>query len=133
MADDINKLFLSSDVIDVFVQNPGLNLTLGDAAQFTVEGGCICFLRYGSNSDDLDYVRFDNGNFISSSQTSNLKDFRENFECAAKYGMAATYCISTDRKRIRMVNLYPCMCSCAPEEGKGKGRRANEIRQLSGC
>ncbi len=133
MADDINKLVLSSNVIDVFLQNPGLNLTLGDAARFTLEGGCIRFLRYGTNSEDLDIVQFDNGNVLNSSQTPDLKDFRENFECAAKYGMAVTYCISTDLKTIRMVNLYPCLCSCAPEEGRGKGRRANEIRRLSGC
>ncbi len=132
MADDTNKLVLSSNAIDVLVQNPGLNLTLGDVTNFTLEGGCIRFLRYGNNSQDLVYVLFDNGNFLSSSQTQNLKDFRESFECAAKNGMAATYCITSDRKRISMVNLYPCLCSCAPGEGKGKGRRATDMLALSG-
>ena len=133
MADDISKLVLSSATIDVFLQNPGLDLTLGVAANNTVKGGCICFLRYGSGSEDLDIVWFDNGDVIRSSQTSNLNDFRESFECAAKYGMAATYCITHDLVRLSMVNLYPCMCSCAPEEGKGKGRPARDIRRLSGC
>ena len=129
---DIDKLNLSSSTIDVLLQNPGLNLTLADASLFDFEGGCIRFLRYGTNSEDLDIVQFDNGNRILSSETPGLKDFRESFECAAKNGMAATYCISKDRKRITMVNLYPCLCSCSPEEGKGKGRRANEILGLSG-
>ncbi len=131
MADDINKLVLNSNAIDVLLQNPGLNLTLGDAASFKLEGGCIRLLRYNANSEDLVYVMFDNGNVIHSSQTPDLKDFRESFECAAKYGMAVTYCISNDRKQIIMVNLYPCRCSCYHEEGKGKGRRANEILGLS--
>ena len=37
MADNINSFVLSSSVVDVLVGNPGLNLTLGDAAQFELE------------------------------------------------------------------------------------------------
>ncbi|GJL51843.1 hypothetical protein [Candidatus Nitrospira salsa] len=127
-----NQLTISSSTIDVLTQNPGLNLTLGDAANFTLEGGCIRLMRYEENSEDLNYILFDNGNSLRSSQTPGLKDFRQSFECAAKHGMAVTYCISTDRKKIRMVNLYPCLCSCGSKEGKGNGRRANEILGLSG-
>lgn len=129
MTDDINKLILSSSTIDVLIQNPGLNLTLPVASEFDFKGGCIRLLRYQDNSEDLDYVLFDNGDSISGPV---LKDFRENFECAAKNGMALTCCISKDRKTIKMVNLYPCLCSCGPEEGRGKGKRANEILGLSG-
>ena len=129
---DTDQLILSSGTIDVFLQNPDLGLTLADAAQFDIEGGCIRYLRYGTNAEDLDIVQFDNGDKILSSQTPALKDFRESFECAAKYGMAVTYCISKDRKRITMVNLYPCLCACGSAEGKGKGRRATEILGLSG-
>ena len=132
MADNIRKIVLSSTTIDVLTQNPGLNMTLTDASRFDLEGGCIRLLRYGDDSSDLDYVLFDNGNSLSSGQTPGLKGFRESFECAAKHGMAVTYCITKDRKKIRMVNLYPCLCSCGPDEGKGKGRRANEIFGLSG-
>lgn len=132
MADNINSFVLSSSVVDVLVGNPGLNLTLGDAAQFELEGGCIRLMRYEKNSEDLTYILFKNGNVLSSGPTSNLKDFRETFECAAKNGMGVTYCISKDRKRIRMVNLYPCLCSCGPEEGKGDARPARDFRALSG-
>lgn len=115
MAQD---LILSKDLIDVLVGNPGLNLTLADASQFKLEGGCISSIRYGSNSEDITDVFFDNGNHLSVAQTPGLKGFRESFECAAKFGMRATYCISHDRKRIQMVNLYPCRCQCRPEDSR---------------
>ena len=79
MPNAANDLVLSASVIDVLTQNPGLNMTIGDAARFTLEGGCVRLMRYGDNSKDLDYVLFDNGNSLSSSQTANLKDFRESF------------------------------------------------------
>ena len=85
-----NNLTLSSSTIDVLLQNPGLDLTLSDASQFDLEGGCIRFLCYGSNSKDLVIVEFDNGNRIRSSETPGLKDFRGSFKCAAKHGMAGS-------------------------------------------
>jgi hypothetical protein len=113
MAQD---LILSKDLIDVLVGNPGLNLTLADASQLKLEGGCIRFIRYGKNSEDIVDVSLDSGHHLSVAQTPGLKDFRESFECAAKYGMRVTYCISHDRRRIQMVNLYPCQCQCRPED-----------------
>ncbi len=109
-----------------------MSISIADAARFTLEGGCIRLLRYQENSEDLDYVLFDNGDSLSAGQTPGLKDFRESFECAAKNGMAETYCISKDRKKIIMVNLNPCLCSCGCKSGKGKGHRANETFGLSG-
>ena len=131
MNDNVNKLILNNDIINVITQNPGLNLSLSDVQNVTLEGGCVRFIRYGKNSDDLTMVRFDNGTVLSSSATPTLADFRESFECAAKHGMAVTYCITRDRKTLSMVNLYPCLCSCGSKEGDGKGHKASEIFGLS--
>ena len=92
-------------------------------------GGCIRHLYYGSSSKDLDFVAFDNGDSISSTTVSNLGDFREGFECAAKYGFGATICVNKETKRLSMLNLYPCLCDC--KDGKGHGQRAEAFRGLS--
>ncbi len=60
---------------------------------------------------------------------SNLGDFREGFECAAKYGFGATICVNKETKRLSMLNLYPCLCDC--KDGKGHGRPADDFRSLS--
>ncbi|MEZ5351439.1 MAG: hypothetical protein R2762_02295 [Bryobacteraceae bacterium] len=110
MADDVSKLLLSSAVIDVFTQNPGLNISISDALLVTFKNaGCIRMLRYGTGSDNLVYVQFDNAVITN---VDALKKFKETFECAAKYGMGVTYCESTDGRTISMVNLYPCRCKC---------------------
>ncbi|MEZ5398032.1 MAG: hypothetical protein R2729_00100 [Bryobacteraceae bacterium] len=110
MPDDINKVVFSSHVIDVFTQNPGLSISIGDAlAVRFVDAGCVKLLRYGTKSTDLVYVQFDNATLAIPGA---LQAFRENFECAAKYGMRVTYCVSTDGKTVSMVNLYPCACKC---------------------
>jgi len=113
MADTIDKLVLNSAVIDVYTQNPGLDLTIADASRVVlVNAGCIRSMRYGSSSSDLTYVQFDNSTLSGAALKDDLKRFRETFECAAKFGMGVTYCLSKDGKTVSMVNLYPCRCKC---------------------
>lgn len=135
MAQDTKSIVMTDSLIAVVAGNPGLTISINDlvnasTAPRPLRGGCIRYLRYGSSAEDLDRVVFDNGDTITEADAANLKDFRENFECAAKFGMGATFCLI--QGRISMVNLYPCLCTCPPEEGKGHGRPATDFIGLSG-
>ncbi len=127
-----NTVVLTADLAAVVAGNPGLNVSITALFLQNLKGGCIRYLRYGSSDKDLDQVAFDNGDLLTSSTNPNLNDFRENFECAAKFGMGCTLCVHRETKIISMVNLYPCLCTCPPEEGKGHGQPASAFVGLSG-
>ena len=125
-----DTIVLTDDVVAVVAGNPGLDISITDLTTAKLKGGCIRYMRYGDSAQDLDMVVFDNGDKITDAEVGNLKDFRENFECAAKEGMGVTFCVIG--KRISMVNLYPCLCTCSSSSGIGKGRPASYFLPLSG-
>ena len=132
MAD--KTITVTSNLINVLAANPGITLTQSQFGSVTsgdteLIGGCIRRLYYLNNGEDLDIVFFDNGTRITEAQARNLKEFRELFECAAKHGMGATMCWDRSERRIYMVNLYPCLCSCP--DGEGKGKPARDFERLS--
>lgn len=77
-----------------------------------VINGCITLLRYGSGDDDLVYVQFDSGDFLTPAKASNLNDFRETYQTAANHGFGTSACLNTSTKKLFMVNLRPCRCRC---------------------
>ncbi len=132
MAQDPTTVVLTPSLIAVAAGNPGLSLSISDLATNDLKGGCIRRLLYGTSDKDLDFVIFDNGDVLTSGTNTNLKYFSENFECAAKFGMGLTVCVNRETGTLRMVNLYPCLCTCPPEEGKGHGQPASAFIGLSG-
>lgn len=120
----------SPNVVSVLAGNPGLSFTRAqlDAIQrgtlvlvgvgsITIGGsltpkGCITRLFYGSSSEDLDFVEVDGVYYAP----SNLKDFRERFEDAARHGLRINFCLDKNTNKMSMLNLYPCGC-CAHDNG----------------
>ena len=136
MSDQMDSIQFTDSLIDVVAGNPGLTISAADFSSVArgdtvLTGGCIRYMRYGSSAEDLDQVAFDNGFVLTEAEAANLKDFRENFECAAKFGMGATFCWNRRDRKIFMVNLYPCLCTCEPEKGRGHGRPATDFLGLS--
>ena len=136
MADDKTLFTLSPSVAQVLAASIGGTLTpvqLGSitAGTIVVRGGCIRHLYYQDNSQDLRLVEFDNGTSITSTEATNLKDFRERLEDAAKFGMGVTFCLDTKNRRMFMLNLYPCLCKCGDGAGRGHGQDAGRLEGLS--
>lgn len=113
----------TTNLANVLVTNPGLVISRAAldgliVGSIRAHGGCIQVLRYGDNSRDLDYVSFDSGDSLSSATTTNLSEFASAFQEAANHGLRVTYCQDVNAKRIFMVNLWPCGCSC--RDGKSQ-------------
>lgn len=136
--DDKQQTFTASaNAIAVLRLNPGLNVdaaalraiqagtlvTVGTGAIAAlpagrlVDFGCIATLRYKDGDQDLERVEFDNGDVLGGPHTypqncNNLNDFRERLQEAANFGFGVTGCLDTTKKRLFMLNLYPCRCKC---------------------
>jgi hypothetical protein len=135
MAED-RTISITSTVAQVISGSIGATLTAAQLGSITagtivLRGGCIRHLYYQDSSEDLRLVAFDNGSSVSSGEATNLKDFRERLEDAAKYGMGATFCLDTQNRRIFMLNLYPCLCKCGDGAGRGHGQDAGRLDALS--
>lgn len=107
----------TTNLAAVLATNPGLAVTQAGlsgiiAGTIRAHGGCIKVLRYGDSSKDLDYVLFDSGDSLSSGVATNLNDFAQVLLEAANHGHRVTYCQDTAGRRIFMVNLWPCGCTC---------------------
>lgn len=71
--------------------------------------GCIEYLRYQKNSDDLTLIIID-GNSYSG---GNINDFRDILTEAALAGKCVNFCWNEEKKEMTMVNVYPqCCCEC---------------------
>lgn len=71
--------------------------------------GCIEYLRYQKNSEDLVYLVID-GNAYSG---GNINDFRDILTEAALAGKCVNFCWNEEKKEMTMVNVYPqCCCKC---------------------
>ena len=89
--------------------------SLADPSQFpfwpSFPRGCITQLRYGTSSDDLDYLEVDGVGYWP----VNLKDFREVLGQAACCGHKISFCWFKSSNTMRMLNVYPCKC-CDDQE-----------------
>lgn len=113
----MDQLIDTRNLAAVLATNPGLLVTQVDLAAIISgdifsDAGCIKVLRYGKNSKDVEYVEFDSGKSLDSSAITNLSDFAQVFQDAANHGLRVTYCRYKAAKRISMVNLWPCGCTC---------------------
>ena len=135
MAQQKDQFAATPNAINIFSLNPGLNFTADqlqaiNAGTLVVVGpaigrtgavlkrfGCIKSLRYQENDEDLVYVEFDSGAVLAVPPTfpgnaANLNDFRKVFEEAACCGYGVSACQDTQKRRIFMVNVLPCECTC---------------------
>ena len=119
MADQ-SQLTATPNVISVIAGNPGLSFS---AAQVSAIGAgtivltpvspkCITHLRYQENDKDLQQVSFDDGSYVTNADITNLNDFRERLQEAANFGHGVTFCEDKTKKRMFMLNIYPCKCLC---------------------
>ena len=122
MADQ-TLLVASPNAINVIAGNPGLAFT---AAQVTAistgvlvlsnplgfQPQCITHLRYQDSDKDLQQITLSNGTVYTNTDITNLKDFRERLQEAANFGHGVTFCVDTREKRMVMLNIYPCKCTC---------------------
>ncbi len=130
--DDKFQLTASSNATTLLRLNPGLTFSAADLQAIqagtllpvgpgtlvargagTLKGfGCIKYLRYQENDNDLVRVEFDSGDFLDQSNCANLGEFRQRLQEAANFGFGVTGCLDTKKKRLFMLNLYPCQCKC---------------------
>ena len=122
MADQ-TALTATPNVINVIAGNPGLSfnqtqlraitagtLVLSNPADF--QPNCITHLRYQENDKDLQQITLDNGTAFTNADITNLNDFRERLQEAANNGHGVTFCIDREKKRMFMLNIFPCKCLC---------------------
>lgn len=129
--DDTLQLTASSNATTLFRLNPGLTFNRADLQAIQAgtlvpvgpgiivggggalrDFGCIRYLRYGDNDNDLVQVEFDSGEVLNLSNCANLNDFRQRLQEAANFGFGVTACLDKKKKRLFMLNLYPCQCKC---------------------
>lgn len=117
----------NANVVDVLSANPGLRLDqtqladlIGGRLTLTPAGaqrkGCITYMRFFRNSNDLDFITVTAGGTStswSSRQITNLGDFQECLKEAALAGIEVSWCVNSSTKKMNMLNLYPCdPCTC---------------------
>jgi hypothetical protein len=131
------ELPISSDLITVLQQSIGWSLSKEILADIT-EGrifsplfvpGCVTELTYEENGK-LDTVTIgtitlksvpDDSTKSPSSNASNLFlltnliEFQNKLEDAAKFGQAVSLLINTDKKIVRL-SVFPCQCQCDKEK-----------------
>jgi len=122
MADQ--NVFTATPVaINVIAGNPGLSFnqaqlrainagTLVLSNPFNFQPNCITHLRYQENDKDLQQITLDNGTVYTNADITNLNDFRERLQEAANFGHGVTFCVDKDKKRMFMLNIFPCKCQC---------------------
>lgn len=135
MAQQKNLLTASPNAIRVIGGNPGLDFSADQIRAINagtlvlvgpgttpvpvppqLRGGCINALRYGKSDTDLVRIAFDSGFVLDLGNATNLNDFRERFQEAANFGHGVSLCHDTTNRRIFMVNIYPCDCTCDKEQ-----------------
>ena len=123
------QLTVTQSAIDVIRANPGLTFSaadirainagtlvlvpgsvVGPSGQTQFPSGCITSLRFESDKE-LTMVEID-GKPYTTATIANLNDFRETFKEAACCGHGVSFCLFTDQKRMSMLNVYPCKCTC---------------------
>lgn len=127
--DDKVQLTATPNAIRVIAANPGLTFSASDIRALntgnlvlvpsgaispgtvTSVSGCITYLQFLNGDDDLNLVGID-GVFYTQGQITNLNDFRETFKEAACCGHGVSFCWYKEEKRMTMLNLEPCKCTC---------------------
>ena len=134
MAHEGNKLTASPTTINVIRLNPdlifsdaqiralnaGTLVAVGPGRGFSPGGsgplrdfGCIETLRYGNGDTDLVRVEFDSGEVLTKfGNCVNLDDFRARLQEAANFGHGLNGCLDTATKKLSMLNISPCECTC---------------------
>ncbi|NIR47458.1 MAG: hypothetical protein GWN55_01705 [Phycisphaerae bacterium] len=122
-----NQITATPGVINVIAGNPGLTfspaqlnainrgtLVLSNPTGF--QPRCITHLRYQEKDEDLQQITFDDGTVFTNSDITNINDFRERLQEAANFGHGVTFCVDKDKKRMFMLNIFPCKCLCKRDE-----------------
>ncbi len=123
MPADQNVFTATPAAINIFAGNPGLSFntaqlrainagTLILSNSFNFQPNCITHLRYQENDKDLQQITLDNGTVYTNADITNLNDFRERLQEAANFGHGVTFCVDKDKKRMFMLNIFPCKCLC---------------------
>ena len=106
---------INQDLINLVSLNPGVPITVGsliNPSTIEVIDGCITRLMYQNDGNDLYFVQINGSKIISKADVSNLDDFRERLQEAANYGHGVTFCLDRTNKRIFMLHIIPCRCTC---------------------
>lgn len=111
------QLTVTPNLVQVIAANPHIPITVGGLlgiarGETILHEGCITNLYYNSDGDDLHYVQLDSGAFISATNVSNLKDFRDRLQEAANFGHKVVICEDKSAKVLRMLHVRPCQCTC---------------------
>lgn len=112
LSDDDTKAALTGRLVQVGV---GSIIPVGSLVTPTRGGvtpqrrGCIEFLQFFKNDEDLSYLVVD-GNSYSG---GNLSDFREVLLEAAMHMKCVSFCWYPEERRMTMLNVHPlCCCRC---------------------
>lgn len=137
MGQQKDSLTLTPNALNVLAANPGITFSRDDldAAQrgelvlvgagptvqipgglvFPVPGsrlaGCIDSLVYGNGSNDLTNATI-GGVHYSTATVVNLNEFREVLQDAANFGHRVLACLNTVTRRMSMLWIFPCDCTC---------------------
>lgn len=116
MKKEEKKVEITRELIDLFRQNEGLQVSLNDLTSdkptVISRTGCIKRLVYGDGDANLIMVQLVGGFNLNLGNTLNLSDFRETFKCAANHGHGVTFCYWPSQRKVTMVHLLPCKCNC---------------------
>ncbi len=113
-----NTVTFDPNLISVITNNPNLTVSASQftaiaAGRITLVRGCVEYLRYGNNDDDLDLIRV-GGQYFGEGQISNLKDFKERLREAALQCHKVSFCWDREERVMFMLNIIPC-CKCCDD------------------
>lgn len=119
MADQ-DDILVTQNLANIVAGNVGVQFspaTLTAAAAGRVQWleGCVTRMLYNTSGRDLDGVQI-SGDHPGWVAASNLNEFKERFEEAACCGHGVAFCVTDEGKRIVMLHVYPCKCTCERKE-----------------
>ena len=115
MPDD-NSVTVNKNLIQLLSNNPATPLTPANfqaaaKGDLVAVSGCIERLMYLKDGNDLFFVTV-GGTTVPASQATNLNDFRDRLQEAANFGHGVVFCWFKGERRINMLHVIPCQCTC---------------------